>query len=52
LSQTALSSVVIGPRSAVQLDQLVRDAGKEPPYLTDDSKSSLEQRLANVGIRP
>jgi aryl-alcohol dehydrogenase-like predicted oxidoreductase len=52
LSQTALSTVVIGPRSAVQLDQLVRDAGKEPPYLTADSKSALEQRLANVGIRP
>jgi len=52
LSQTALSTVVIGPRSAVQLDQLVRDAGKEPPYLTDDSKNALEQRLANVGVRP
>jgi aryl-alcohol dehydrogenase-like predicted oxidoreductase len=52
LAQTALSSVVIGPRSAVQLDQLVRDAGKEPPYLSDDSKSALERRLANVGIKP
>jgi aryl-alcohol dehydrogenase-like predicted oxidoreductase len=50
LSEPALSSVVIGPRSAVQLDQLVRDAGKEPPYLSDDSKSALERRLANVGI--
>jgi aryl-alcohol dehydrogenase-like predicted oxidoreductase len=52
LSQTALSSVVIGPRSAVQLDQLVRDAGKEPPYLSDDSKNALERRLENVGIKP
>jgi aryl-alcohol dehydrogenase-like predicted oxidoreductase len=52
LAETALSSVVIGPRSAVQLDQLVRDAGKEPPYLSDDAKSALERRLANVGIRP
>ena len=52
LSQPALSSVVIGPRSAVQLDQLVRDAGKEPPYLSDDSRSALERRLANVGIKP
>jgi aryl-alcohol dehydrogenase-like predicted oxidoreductase len=51
LAQSALSSVVIGPRSAVQLDQLVRDAGKEPPYLTDDVKSSLERRLENVGIK-
>ena len=52
LSQSALSSVVIGPRSAVQLDQLVRDAGKEPPYLLDDAKNALEQRLMNVGITP
>jgi len=52
LAQSALSSVVIGPRSAVQLDQLVRDAGKEPPYLTDDVKRALEARLANVGIKP
>jgi aryl-alcohol dehydrogenase-like predicted oxidoreductase len=52
LAQSALSAVVIGPRSAVQLDQLVRDAGKEPPYLTDDVKSALEKRLANVGIKP
>jgi aryl-alcohol dehydrogenase-like predicted oxidoreductase len=52
LAQTALSSVVIGPRSAVQLDQLVRDAGKEPPYLTEDVKRALENRLANVGVRP
>jgi len=52
LSETALSSVVIGPRSAVQLDQLVRDAGKEPPYMDEDGKMSLSYRLANVGIKP
>jgi len=52
LAQSALSAVVIGPRSAVQLDQLVRDAGKEPPYLTDDSKNALERRLENVGLKP
>ena len=52
LSEPALSSIVIGPRSAVQLDQLVRDAGKEPPYLSDDARSSLKHRLANVGIAP
>jgi aryl-alcohol dehydrogenase-like predicted oxidoreductase len=52
LAHTGLSSVVIGPRSAVQLDQLVRDAGKEPPYLTEDVKRALENRLADVGIKP
>lgn len=52
LSESSLSCVVIGPRDAVQLDQLVRDAGKEPPYLSSEARSSLEYRLANVGIRP
>jgi aryl-alcohol dehydrogenase-like predicted oxidoreductase len=52
LSEDAISSVVIGPRNTLQLDQLVRDAGKEPPYLADDSRSSLLRRLENVGIRP
>lgn len=52
LSEEAISSVVIGPKSTLQLDQLVRDAGKEPPYLPEDAKSSLLRRLENVGIRP
>jgi aryl-alcohol dehydrogenase-like predicted oxidoreductase len=52
LSEDALSSVVLGPRSDLQLDQLVRDAGKEPPYLSDDAKSALVRRLENVGIKP
>lgn len=52
LSEPALSTVVIGPRSAVQLDQLLRDAGKEPPYLSEDARSALSRRLENVGIKP
>jgi aryl-alcohol dehydrogenase-like predicted oxidoreductase len=52
LAQAALSAVVIGPRNAVQLDQLVRDAGKEPPYLTEAVKYAIELRLGDVGIRP
>lgn len=52
LSEPALSAAVIGPRSAVQLDQLVRDAGKEPPYLSEDARRALVNRLANVGIQP
>jgi aryl-alcohol dehydrogenase-like predicted oxidoreductase len=50
LSEPALSAVVIGPRSAVQLDQLLREAGKEPPYLEEDSRQALVYRLVNVGI--
>lgn len=51
LSESMLSSIVIGPRDAVQLDQLVRDAGKEPPYLSGDVKGALHGRLSSVGIR-
>ncbi|RYZ02552.1 MAG: aldo/keto reductase [Myxococcales bacterium] len=52
LSEPALSAVVIGPRSAVQLDQLLREAGKEPPYLEEDARTALKHRLVNVGILP
>jgi aryl-alcohol dehydrogenase-like predicted oxidoreductase len=52
LSEEAVSSVVLGPKSTLQLDQLVRDAGKEPPYLAEDARGSLVRRLENVGIRP
>lgn len=52
LCEDLVSSVVLGPKSTLQLDQLVRDAGKEPPYLSDDAKSSLLRRLENVGIKP
>ena len=50
LSEEGISSVVIGPKSTLQLDQLVRDAGKEPPYLSTDAKLALDRRLANVGL--
>lgn len=52
LSEEAVSAVVLGPKSTLQLDQLVRDAGKEPPYLAEDARGSLVRRLENVGIRP
>ena len=49
LSQDVVSSVVLGPRSSLQLDQLVREAGKGPPYLEEDKLSGLEARLEEVG---
>ncbi len=51
LANELVSSAVLGPRKSAQLDQLVREAGKGPPYLGPDSLSALERRLANVGIR-
>jgi aryl-alcohol dehydrogenase-like predicted oxidoreductase len=52
LAHESVSSAVLGPRGAIQLDQLLRDAGKEPPYLSPESLSALEMRLANVGASP
>jgi aryl-alcohol dehydrogenase-like predicted oxidoreductase len=52
LSEPAFASVVIGPRSSVQLDQLVREAGKVSPPMHEDSRAMLMRRLENVGIRP
>lgn len=52
LSEPAFGTVVLGPRSRVQLDQLVRDAGKDLPHLEDGARRALLQRLANVGIGP
>jgi len=51
LANTLISSAVLGPRSAIQLDQLVREAGREPPYMTDDARFALEARLRDVGVR-
>jgi aryl-alcohol dehydrogenase-like predicted oxidoreductase len=50
LANERVSSAVLGPRGSIQLDQLLRDAGKEPPYLTPESLSALDLRLANVGV--
>jgi aryl-alcohol dehydrogenase-like predicted oxidoreductase len=50
LADDTVSCAVLGPRSAQQLDQLLRDAGKEPPYLTRETLSALYARLSNVGI--
>lgn len=45
-----ISSVVIGPRSSAQLDQLLRDAQVEPPYLSEQKLSGLEGRLSHLGL--
>jgi aryl-alcohol dehydrogenase-like predicted oxidoreductase len=50
LANECVSSAVLGPRRALQLDQLLRDAGKEPPYLSPESLSALDLRLINVGV--
>jgi aryl-alcohol dehydrogenase-like predicted oxidoreductase len=51
LDEPDISAVVIGPRSTQQLDQLVRDAGKEPPYLPVNTRNALHNRLSTAGIK-
>ena len=50
LANPAVSSTVLGPRNAIQLDQLVREAGTEP-YFAPEALAALELRLSNVGIQ-
>lgn len=50
LSHELVSSVVLGPRSTVQLDQLVREAGQGPPYLPAEKLDQLRIRLSEVGV--
>jgi aryl-alcohol dehydrogenase-like predicted oxidoreductase len=49
LQNPVVSSAVIGPRSRVQLDQLVREAGQGPEYLPPSSLARLKDQLARVG---
>ncbi|HEX4335207.1 MAG TPA: aldo/keto reductase [Polyangiaceae bacterium] len=44
-----VSSVVLGPRSALQLDQLMREGNAEPPYLSNDQLRALSARLEQAG---
>jgi len=50
LQNSLVSSTVIGPRSSLQLDQLVREAGKGPPYLPAGELGALEGRLRELGV--
>ncbi len=50
LENERLTSVVLGPRNVTQLDQLVRDAGRMPPYLPRGVAARLENELAARGV--
>lgn len=52
LSNQLVSSAVLGPKTVPQLEQLVRDAGKGPPYLADDVLARLPERLAKWENEP
>lgn len=50
LSNHLVSCAVLGPRSVLQLEQLVREAGKGPPYLDEDRLMKLPVKLAEAGV--
>jgi len=50
LEQERVSSAILGPRSVAQLDQLVRESGRQPPYIQRGLLQVLEARLASHGI--
>jgi aryl-alcohol dehydrogenase-like predicted oxidoreductase len=50
LANHLVSSAVLGPRSAEQLEQLVRETGSGPRYLPDEALASLPRALSKVGI--
>ena len=50
LDQDRVSSAVLGPRNTRQLDQLVRDAGRMPPYLSPPTMAKLMTALSEHGV--
>lgn len=48
LSNHLVSSAVLGPRTVPQLEQLVRESGREPPYLSDDVLARLPVILGKI----
>lgn len=50
LEQPQVSTVVLGPRSRMQLDQLVREAGPGPTWLAPAQLTALRGRLQEVGV--
>jgi aryl-alcohol dehydrogenase-like predicted oxidoreductase len=52
LSNDLVSTAVLGPRKGAQLDQLVRDLGKDRRYLPEGGREGIELRVRNLGVKP
>lgn len=50
LASHLVSAAVLGPRTVEQLEQLVRETGGGPRYLSDDDLRQLPRALDKVGI--
>ena len=51
LSNQLVSAAVLGPHSVPQLEQLVRETGMGPRYLSDEDLAALPRALHKVGIQ-
>jgi aryl-alcohol dehydrogenase-like predicted oxidoreductase len=51
LANHTVSAAVLGPRTVEQLEQLVRETGSGPRYLSDEDLRQLPRILERVGIR-
>ncbi|HEY4015871.1 MAG TPA: aldo/keto reductase [Polyangiaceae bacterium] len=52
LSNSLVSSAVLGPRDVPQLEDIVREVGMGPIYLSDEDLMRLPRVLLSVGIEP
>jgi aryl-alcohol dehydrogenase-like predicted oxidoreductase len=52
LANRIVSCAVLGPRSVVQLEELVREVGMGPLYLRDEDLMRVPRALESVGIQP
>ncbi|MGH7328702.1 MAG: aldo/keto reductase [Polyangiaceae bacterium] len=50
LSNSLVSSAILGPKSPRQLEQLVRETGSGPIYLPDADLAVLQRKLIRAGI--
>jgi aryl-alcohol dehydrogenase-like predicted oxidoreductase len=45
-----VASAILGPRSVLQLDQLVRETGKAPPYVDARARQQLQVQLTRFNV--
>ncbi len=50
LTKSVVGSAILGPRTNLQLDQLVREAGTAPPYLSEGKLMALQNRLTDLQV--
>jgi aryl-alcohol dehydrogenase-like predicted oxidoreductase len=50
LANHLVTAAVLGPKSVAQLEQLVRETGSGPTYLSDEALAALPRALSRVGI--